>query len=85
MTQVSFRVEESVKADAEALFERLGMNLSTALNIFLRQAIARRALPFAVEEPDPFWHPANQRHLEKAAADWERGVGFTVHELADDE
>ena len=48
MTQVSFRVDDMVKTDAEALFERLGMSLSTALNIFLRQAIAKRALPFAV-------------------------------------
>ena len=85
MTQVSFRVDDMVKTDAEALFERLGMSLSTALNIFLRQAIAKRALPFAVEDTDPFYHPANQRYLENAAADWNRGVNFARHELKDDE
>ena len=84
MTQVSFRVEEAVKEDAEALFGRLGMSLSTALNIFLRQSIARRGLPFEVQEADPFWHPANQRHLAKGAAAWARGAeGFAAHELVD--
>ena len=82
MTQVSFRIDEAVKSDAEDLFSRLGMSLSTAINVFLRQSIVQRGLPFAVRE-DPFWSPANQAHLERAAADYERGANFSRHELVD--
>ncbi|MBR1837675.1 MAG: type II toxin-antitoxin system RelB/DinJ family antitoxin [Kiritimatiellae bacterium] len=82
MTQVSFRIDETVKSDAESLFSNLGMSLSTAINVFLRQSIVQRGLPFAVRE-DPFWSEANQAHLERAAADYERGANFSRHELVD--
>ena len=82
MTQVSFRIDETVKSDAESLFSNLGMSLSTAINVFLRQSIVQRGLPFAVRE-DPFWSAANQTHLERAAADYERGANFSRHELVD--
>ncbi len=41
MTQISLRLDDTVKTEAEELFSRLGMSLSTAINIFLRRAIAR--------------------------------------------
>ena len=82
MTQVSFRIDETVKSNAEQLFSRWGMSLSTAINMFLRQAIAQRGLPFAVRE-DPFFSPSNQAHLERAAADYARGANFARHELVD--
>ena len=41
MTQVSFRIDETVKSDAENLFSNLGMSLSTAISVFLRQSIIR--------------------------------------------
>ena len=82
MTQVSFRIDETVKSDAESLFSNLGMSLSTAINVFLRQSIVQRGIPFAIRE-DPFWSIPNQTHLEHAAADYEHGVNFSRHELVD--
>jgi len=46
--RVTFRVEKDLKEQAENLFERLGMNMSTALNIFLRKAVDEEAIPFPV-------------------------------------
>lgn len=85
MTQISFRLDEQVKSDAEALFGRLGMSLSTAINVFLRQCIAHRGLPFEVCEEDPFYHPANLAHLRRGAEDWKKGVNFHYHDLLPDE
>ena len=82
MTQVSFRIDETVKSDAENLFSNLGMSLSTAINVFLRQSIVQRGIPFAIRE-DAFWSAANQARLERAAADWDRGANFSRHELVD--
>lgn len=45
------RIDKSVKEQACTLFNELGLDLSGAVNIFLRQCILREGLPFAVEKP----------------------------------
>ena len=46
--RVTIRVDKNLKERAEILFGRLGMNMSTALNVFLRKAVDEEAIPFAV-------------------------------------
>ena len=48
-TQV--RVDENLKKKANELFSQLGMDMSIAMNIFLRQCVLRGGLPFSVELP----------------------------------
>ena len=48
-TQVTFRTEEALKKEAEILFNRMGLNMSTALNVFLRQAVTEQAIPFQLK------------------------------------
>ena len=43
---VTIRVDKDVKKQAEVLFNDLGLNLSSAINMFLHQAIAEQAIPF---------------------------------------
>ena len=50
---VTFRIDEDVKKQADTLFAELGMSLSTAFNIFLRQSIREQQLPFAVSKNVP--------------------------------
>ena len=45
------RIDATVKQQATALFDSLGLDMSGAVNIFLRQCILRGGLPFAVELP----------------------------------
>ena len=47
-TNLNIRTDAEVKAAAEQIFEALGLNMSTAVNIFLRQAIRQGGLPFEV-------------------------------------
>ena len=47
-TNVCIRIDTELKAQAEALFGELGMNLTTAFNIFLRQAVRERRIPFEI-------------------------------------
>ena len=47
-TTVSFRTNREVKEEAKALFESIGMDLSTALNAFLRQSILDNGMPFTI-------------------------------------
>ena len=48
-TNVCIRIDTELKAQAEALFGELGMNLTTAFNIFLRQAVRAKGIPFAIK------------------------------------
>ena len=50
---VTFRVDESLKQEAEVLYKDLGMSLSTAFNVFLRQSIREQRLPFEVRKNVP--------------------------------
>ncbi len=50
---VTFRVDEDVKKQADALFDELGLSLSTAFNIFLRQSVREQRLPFEVTKSVP--------------------------------
>lgn len=52
-TNVSFRMDTELKAQAEALFSELGMNLSTAFNIFVRQSLREGGIPFAIKLEEP--------------------------------
>lgn len=45
------RIDSTVKADANELFNELGIDMSTAVNMFLRQCILHSGLPFKVEVP----------------------------------
>ena len=50
---VTFRIDEDVKKQADTLFDELGMNLSTAFHIFLKQSIREQGLPFVVSKNVP--------------------------------
>ena len=46
---VTFRTEKIVKDGASKIFEELGINLSTAINIFLKQTILKQKFPLDLE------------------------------------
>ena len=46
--RVTFRVDRELKESAERLFDYLGMNMSTALNVFLRKSVDEKAIPFEI-------------------------------------
>ena len=50
---VQSRVSDDIKREAEALFEGLGLDVATAIRIFLAVSIQRRGLPFDVTEEMP--------------------------------
>ena len=47
-TSMSIRLDSEVKEQAQQVFNSLGMDMTTASNIFLRQAIQYQGLPFDV-------------------------------------
>ena len=65
-TRLSVRVDNRTKRNAEAVFNALGMNLSTGINIFLTRVAQSRSIPFAlVLDSDPL--DAQMRGAVKAS------------------
>jgi len=46
--RVTVRVNRELKESAETLFDYLGLNMSNAINIFLRKTVEQRGIPFPV-------------------------------------
>ena len=49
-SNINIRIDSEVKAEAQALFSKLGMDLSTAVNIFIRKAIDFGGIPFTIQQ-----------------------------------
>ena len=47
----NIRIDTELKRQAQQLFSDLGMDMTTAVNIFLRQAVREQAIPFRIGEP----------------------------------
>ena len=50
-TPTQVRIDTNIKKEATALFSSLGLDMSSAVNLFLHQCVLRGGLPFAVEVP----------------------------------
>jgi len=75
---VTIRLDKDVKESAEQMFGDFGMNLSTAINIFIRQALRQGKIPFEIS--DPFYNEKNQLRLSESIAKAEAGM-LTVHDI----
>ena len=47
-TNLNIRTNKKIKDQAEAIFNELGLNMTTAINIFLKAAIREHGIPFSL-------------------------------------
>ncbi len=83
-TNLNIRIDKELKERAEAFFADLGLNMTTAFNIFIRQSLKQGKIPFEIiGNVDPFYSAANMRVLEKSARELSEGkrVAKTMDEL----
>lgn len=77
-TSMSIRLDSEVKEQAQQVFSNLGMDMTTAINIFLRQAIQYQGLPFDVRLDE------NRRLLEVLTdLDQNRNMSQTFESVSD--
>lgn len=63
---MKIEIDDKVKKDADKLFKELGLDTNTAINIFLKQSINKRAIPFKVKnEEHNFYNKNNVRILKE--------------------
>jgi DNA-damage-inducible protein J len=64
-TTIQIRTSAEVKAQADAIFKQMGITLSDGLNMFLRQVIMRRGMPFTPEVVEPKAEPKVEEPAKK--------------------
>jgi DNA-damage-inducible protein J len=85
MAQVNIRIDDDLKNRADNIFKELGMNMTTAFTMFIRQTIRQGGIPFEITtKKDPFYNEENQKRLARSIADAQAGK-LTAHELIEDE
>jgi len=47
-TNLSIRIDRELKDEADQVFNSLGMNLTTAITVFVRQAVRQKKIPFEI-------------------------------------
>jgi DNA-damage-inducible protein J len=84
MAQINIRIDDNLKEKAEILFEELGLNMSTAFNIFIRQSIRQGGIPFEITtRVDPFFSESNIGILKESIKEADEGkfISKSLEEL----
>lgn len=62
MAQISIRVDDEVKRNAEEILDAIGLSMSTAINVFLKAVARENRIPFELTA-DPFYSQKNIEYL----------------------
>ena len=84
MSQINVRVDDELKARVDSIFDELGINVSTAVNIFFKQVARENGIPFEMKL-DPFYSESNMQALRKSIQqlDGRNVIVKTMEELED--
>ena len=72
---ITIRVDETIKKESEEVFNKLGLNMTTAFNVFMRAVVREQRIPFelALAVADPFFSPVNQARIAMSKKQIEQG------------
>ena len=87
LSTITARVDEHDKIAFDSFCSNVGLNTSTAINLFVIAVLREKRIPFeVVQTTDPFYSEANQAYIMKSINELKAGKG-QVHELieVDDE
>ena len=80
MAQVSFRINDKIKRDAEQVCDDIGISMSAAITIYLKRLGKERRIPFDLVA-DPFYSSKDIEVLDRRIADIKAGKNVSEHEL----
>ena len=72
-TNLTIRIDEDIKKDAENLFNRIGLNMSAAINVFFHQAIRAQAIPFELKPYDGYYTEDRMNRIMHSIHQAEKG------------
>jgi len=71
--ELTVNIDSDLRTSGEALFKSLGMDFSSAVNVFVREAVTQGRIPFAVDDPGIDYDPEAPIDLEQLRADYKAG------------
>ena len=80
LSTISARIDDKDKLSFDQFCSEVGLNTSTAINLFVKAVIRERRIPFDISQPDPFYSAANQAYVLKSVNELREGKG-SAHEL----
>ena len=79
------RVDEDDKRNFIELCNSVGLNVSSAINIFIKAVLREKHIPSMImKNSDPFYSPENQAYVLKSVRELREGKGH-AHELIEPE
>lgn len=82
-TLLQVRIDADTKKEADALFNELGLDTSTTIRVFIKQALKKRAIPFNIKakskeqtEEEVFYSPENVAQLKQGYKELKAGLGI---------
>ncbi len=82
-TVINVRVNEDLKKQFEKFCNDTGMNISTAINIFISTVVREKQIPFKITT-EPFYSEENMKHLRKAVDNVNNGK-IEIHDIIEEE
>lgn len=79
---VQTRVDAVLKHDADAFFESIGMDTTTAIRLFLKQTLIQHKIPFEIIQDNSFYSEKNMEALEHSKKQMENGQ-HSIRELVE--
>ena len=81
LTTLTARVDQNDKVEFDKFCSDVGLNTSSAINLFVKAVLRERRIPFEiVQASDPFFSEANINYVKKSVQQLREGKG-TAHEL----
>ena len=65
MAVINIRVNDEVKKEAESIFKSLGLNMSVAMNLFLKKCINENGIPFDLKLPNKETNKILNRDIDR--------------------
>lgn len=81
LSTITARVDENDKIRFDAFCSNVGLNTSSAINLFVKAVLRENRIPFEISQSsDPFFSETNMTYVKKSVRDLRAGKG-TAHEL----
>jgi DNA-damage-inducible protein J len=83
MADLQVKIDDSLRDDAQMVANQIGLDVATAVRMFLVQMVKTNGLPFQVVA-EPFYSAANQRYLEHAAEAVKNSANIVHHDMIEE-
>ena len=83
---LSARIDKDDKIKFDKFCNDVGLNASSAINMFVKTVLRTNRIPFEIErEEDPFYSESNIKMLESRLRDMNNGVHMVEHDIIEDD